>query len=132
MKIPKDTATFKFYNANPKGRKTTDCVVRSLCTALDQTYEETVRELTEFWLATGYHAGDDKCYGKYLESKGWVKNKQPRKPDNTKYTGREFVKIFKGVCFAHIGGNHTVCIKDGKVLDTWDSTEGCIGNYWTK
>lgn len=132
MKIPENTNSFTYYNANPQNKKTTDCVVRSICTALSQSYEQTVQELTSFWLNTGYDLSDVKCFGKYLDSKGWKKNKQPRKPDNTKYTGKEFVKIFKGVCVANIGGNHTVCIKNGKVLDIWDSTDGCIGNYWTQ
>lgn len=132
MKIPKNTTTFEYYNANPKGKKTCDCVVRAICTALDQSYEQTVRELTELWLQTGYHISDVKCYGKYLETKGWIKQKQPRKSDNTKYIGKEFVRIFKGTCIANIGGHHTICIKGGKVLDIWDSADGCIGNYWMK
>lgn len=40
---------------------------------------------------------------------------------------------------ANIGGHHMVCIKETgglhgshKVHDTWNSTDGCIGNYWTK
>lgn len=131
MNIPKDTETFKYYNANPKNKHTTDCVARAICTALGKPYEQTVKELMELWLKTGYDMSEAKCFGKYLELKGWIKNRQPRKSDNTKYTGKEFVKIFKGVCVANLGGNHTVCIKDGKVLDIWDSTDGCIGNYWT-
>ena len=67
-----------------------------------------------------------------MELKGWTKMRQPRKRNNTKYTGKEFCEIFKGVCVANIGGNHTVCIKNGKVYDIWDSTDGCIGNYWVK
>lgn len=132
MKKPNDTATFTFYNVNPKGKKTTDCVIRAICTALNQGYNTTAKELLEFWLKTGYDMSDVRCFGKYLESKGWQKQKQPRKENNTKFTGKEFVKCFKGTCVANIGGNHTVCIKDGKVLDIWDSTGGCIGNYWVK
>ena len=132
MKIPQNTNTFTFYNANPKGKKTTDCVVRAICTALDQTYEKTVKELTDMWLETGYDLCDVKCFGKYLEAKGWKKQKQPRKENNRKYTGEEFTRIFKGVCVANIGGGHTVCIKSGNILDIWDSSEGCIGNYWIK
>ena len=132
MKIPNDTNTYKYFNANPKNKHTTDCVTRAICAALDQTYEQTVKELSEFWLKTGYEMTDTKCFGKYLESKGWQKQKQPRKVDNTKYIGKEFVKLFNGICVANIGGNHTVCIKDSKVFDIWDSTDGCIGNYWTK
>ena len=131
MKIPESTTTFQYYNANPKNKHTTDCVVRAICTALDQPYNQTVKELSGLWIETGYEMSEPKCFGKYLESKGFVKHKQPRKPDNTKYTGKEFVKIFKDVCVANIGGGHTVCIKYGKILDIWDSSEGCIGNYWT-
>ena len=58
--------------------------------------------------------------------------KERKKSNNTKYTGKEFVKIINGTALAHIGGHHIVCIKDNKVLDTWDSTDGCIGNYWIK
>lgn len=132
MKIPNDTTTFKYYNANPKNKRTTDCVIRAICVALDQSYEQTVKELTDVWLSTGYDMSDTKCFGKYLELKGWSKQKQPRKSDNKKYTGKEFVKNFKGVCVANIGGNHVVCIKNGRVFDIWDSTDGCIGNYWTR
>lgn len=132
MKTPMNTSYFKYYNANPKNKKTTDCVVRAICTALDQSYEQTLREMIELQIKTGYDMSDVKGFGKYLESKGWIKQKQPRKSNNTKYTGWEFVRIFNGVCVANIGGNHTVCIKEGKVYDIWDSTDGCIGNYWTK
>lgn len=120
------------YYGRIEGKKTTDCVVRAICTVLDHDYKTTARELLEFWLKTGYDMSDVKCFGKYLESKGWEKQKQPRKPDNTKYTGKEFVKHFKETCVANIGGNHTVCIKNGKVMDIWDSIDGCIGNYWIK
>lgn len=127
-----DTKTFKFYNANPKGKFTCDCVARAVCTALDEPYETVLREMFEMQIKTGYEYTDVKGIDKYLNSKGWTKVKQPRKLDNTKYTGKEFCKIFKGVCVANIGGNHTVCIKNGRVHDTWDSTDGCIGNYWIK
>lgn len=132
MKKPKDTNSFKYYNANTKGKHTTDCAIRAISIALGQDYKETIKEMIDLWLETGYEYSDPKCIGKYLERKGWVKNKQPKKSDNKKYTGKEFVRIFKGICIANIGGHHMVCIKNGKVLDIWDSTDGCIGNYWTK
>lgn len=127
-----NTNTFTFYNANPKNKFTCDCVARAICTALDEPYENVLREMFEMQIKTGYEYTDVKCYGKYLESKGWVKVKQPRKDDNTKFTGKEFCELYKGTCVAHLGGNHIVCIKSGKVYDTWDSTYGCIGNYWIK
>jgi len=127
-----DTKTFKFYNANPKGKFTCDCVLRAVCTALDEPYNHILRGMIDMSIETGYEYTDAKCIDKYLQSKGWTKMRQPRKPDNTKYTGEEFCEIYKGTCVANIGGHHVVCIKNGKVHDTWNSTDGCIGNYWVK
>lgn len=129
-----DTSTFHYYNANPKNRMTTDCVIRAISTALEQDYNQTVMEMAEMQCKTGYDVGDKKLYDKYLQSKGWVKHPQPRKADNRKFTGKEFCERTRRYVnyIAHIGGNHIVAIVDGKVNDIWDSTDGCIGNYWTQ
>ena len=87
-----ETSSFHYYNANPKKRITTDCVIRAITTALEQDYNTTVMEMAAMQCETGYDDGDTKLYNKYLQSKGWVKHAQPRKADNTKYTGKEFCK----------------------------------------
>jgi hypothetical protein len=130
-----DTSTFHYFNANPKGRITGDCTFRAISIALNQDYNVTVMEMAEMMCKTGYSLNDAKGEEKYLASKGWIKHSQPRKPDGTKYTGKEWCKLKaqKNIRYiAHIGGCHTVAIIDGQVWDTWDSTDGCIGNYWTK
>lgn len=127
-----NTSTFTFYNANPKNKFTCDCVARAICTAFDEPYDKVLKEMFDMQIKTGYEYTDVKCIDKYLQSRGWIKMKQPRKNDNTKYTGKEFCKKYKITCVANIGGNHTVAIINGKVHDTWDSTDGCIGNYWVK
>lgn len=130
-----ETSTFHYYNANPKNRITGDCVFRAFALAMNQDYNKTVMEMAELMCKTGYALNDTKGECKYLESKGWVKHKQPRKPDGTKYTGKEFCKMIakKNERYvAHIGGHHMVAIVGAKVNDIWDSTDGCIGNYWTK
>ena len=141
-----DTSTFHFFNANPKGRITGDCTFRAVSTALGQSWEETVMDMARFSCKTGYSINDKKGIERYLASKGWIRMPQPKKTDNTKYTGKEFCReISSNVLYlgksviADIGGHHIVCIKemDGlhgthKVWDTWDSTDKCIGNYWVK
>ena len=129
-----DTPTFHWYNANPHNKLSDDCVVRAICTALSQSWEQTVRELTEIGIKYGYMCDDVKCYEKYLAQKGWIKHKQPKKADGTKYTGKEFCMncSTNKNYIAHIGGHHIVAIIEGQVWDIWNSTGGCIGNYWTK
>lgn len=126
-----DTSTFHYYNANPHNRITGDCWARALCTGLKIPYTQVVMEMAELQCKTGYDASV--LISKYLSSKGWIKCQQPRKVDNTKYTGKEFCKHYKlKNAIANIGRNHIVAILDGKVNDIWDSTDGCIGNYWIK
>lgn len=129
-----NTDTFTYHNANPKNKIASDCVIRAICAALDQDYVETYRELVELSIKLGYVFNETKTYEKYLASKGWKKQKQPRKSNNTKYTGEEFCQRVarNRTIVAHLGGHHIVCVKGNKVHDIWDSTGGCIGNYWVK
>lgn len=138
MKTYPERSYYHFYNANPKNKRTDDCVVRAICTATDIPYEEVAKGLFDIWMKKGYHPCSTECYDAYLKSIGWVKMKQPRKSDNTKYCGWECGKVFKNKkpIVAHLGGHHVVAVKEYgglmKVWDTWDSTDGCFGNYWIK
>lgn len=129
----KDTPYFHYHNANPKNRITTDCVIRAISTATQIPYEQVVMEMAELQCRTGYDPSENKAVDLYLTSKGWYKHKQPRKSNNTKYTGKQFCVAYPPTpIIANIGGHHTVAIKEGKVWDIWDSTDGCIGMYWTR
>lgn len=123
---------FRYYNENPKDRKTDDCVVRSIATATGQTWDETLMGLTKCALKHKYMIHCPELYGKYLEEMGWKKNKQPRKKDNKKYRVYEFVEFFKGTAVANVGTQHVACIKDGQIWDIWNSSGEIVGNYWTK
>ena len=144
-----DTDYFHFYNANPKGKMTEDCVVRAITTALKQPYEQTLRELAEKTIKTGYMLNGNKGIDAYMKSKGWVKCKQPKKSDGTKYTGQEFCRTLMhpiyseelDICkegfeinniLANIGGHHIVAIMSGQIWDTWNSANGSIGIVWVK
>lgn len=145
-KIPLDTRSFKFYNANPKDRRSGDCVLRAISTATDKSWDEVLDDLVKYAHKHKEMPDDPKCYSKYLEDLGFTKMKQPRKSDNTKYTGVDFCTYLSTNythgerIVAHIGGHHIVAIVptyegDGindryKILDIWNSTAGCIGNYW--
>lgn len=131
-----DTDTFHFFNANPKGRYTTDCVIRAISTAAKIQYNTVCREMAELQCSTGYDMSSPEAIDRYMRSLGWEKHKQPRKANGKKYTGKEFCKEIaqqEGLNYivANLGGHHTVAIVAGRVWDTWDSTDGCIGNYWT-
>lgn len=130
----KDTPYFAYCNMNPKNRFTGDCVIRALSVFLEKDYYTVYEELYRTSLKTGYMANDKKNYEKYLKELGIEKQPQPRKRDNTKYTGKEFIREIaedNKRYFAKIGGHHVIAIKGRKIIDTWDASEKTIGNYWT-
>ena len=134
-----ETEWFHLFNANPKKRVTGDCTFRAICTALEKPWETVVMEMAEVSCRTGYAINDKKGIERYLKEQGWIKMPQPKKANGTKYTGKQFCKNINRFglgktlrVIANIGGHHIVAIVDGKVWDTWDSTDGCVGNYWIK
>lgn len=146
-KLPKETNYFTYYDANPKHKKTGDCVIRALATAMRKSWDEVLTELYNYAMKYKQMLNDDVLYKKYLKDNGWIMLKQPRKHDNTKYTGVEFCEELQNGCsfrydnicvnesdniIAHIGGHHIVAIINGKITDTWNSSAGCIGNIWVK
>lgn len=139
----RNTKYYNYFNANPKDRLGGDCVIRAISSALNQSWETTVRELTELGISLGYVLNDKHCFEKYLKVKGWTKMKQPRKRNNTKYTGEEFCRCIQnntsanGITLsnnilANIGGHHITAIKSGVINDIWNCSQKTIGNYWVK
>ena len=125
------TDTFRYHNANIKGRVTTDCVIRAICTALNQTWENTLMEMVELSIKTGYMLDDKKTIELYLASKGYAKQRQLKHLNGKKYTGKEFCKEYnEGTYLIMIGGHHISVVIEGRVHDIWDCTDNCVGNYW--
>ena len=145
-----ETQQFVFQNVNPRGKFTADCVIRAIAGATGLDYDLVLMMATVVQIETGYAMNTNEGINALMKKLGWEKQKQPRKDDNTKYTGKEWCDYLSindkhaliGPIVANIGGSHTVCIKptnhgDGyncryKVHDTWNSTRGCIGMFWVK
>ena len=140
-----ETATFHYHNENPKNRITGDCAYRAIARATGKPYNEVVMDCAKVHCDTGYEPTEGKGLEELMKRYGWEKHSQPRKTNGTKFTGKEFCEQlqehlrYKAISqrrykriLANIGGHHMVAIIDGKVNDIWNSTGGCIGNYWTK
>lgn len=136
-----ETSTFHYHNQNPKNRITGDCVVRAISLACEKPYNEVVMDLARIQCETGYDATVNQGINILLKKYGWTKMKQPRKIDNTKYSGKEFCEWLNkndkcnSSIISNIGTHHIVCLKKTdkwKIWDIWNSTNGCVGNYWTK
>lgn len=133
------------YNANPKGWKTGDCVIRAICTATEQSWDKVYEDLT----ALGFkkkRMPNDKCvYEEYLKKLGWTKHSQPREEDSMsmykKFTIYELIKKLNMLMFTYkyiiitVANHMTVLKYDGSkydIVDLWDCGEKTVGNYWVK
>jgi hypothetical protein len=121
---------YHYYNCNPFKRITDDCVVRAISAATGDSWEDTIRELTEYSITTGYFLNTPECYDKYLKDVGYVKQKQPKHADGTKVRFSEFVQKFGGHAVCHCGAHHVTYVADNSTWDIWDVSNEIVGSFW--
>lgn len=122
---------FNKYNANPKGRKTGDCVIRAISRATGKHYNDVVMDLAQMQIQTGYDDASKECYDKYLKEQGWIKHKQPRYEDGTKYLVGDIYRLTQPYQRVIITMAGHMTVKDGEIQDTWDCRRKTISNYYT-
>lgn len=122
--------TYHYYNCNPHHKSTDDCVIRAICSSTGESWEETIRKLTQYAIQTGYFINTPECYGDYLRDLGYVKQKQPVHSDGTKVRFEEFVQKFNGHAIAHCGKQHITYVADNAAWDIWDVSDEIVGNYF--
>lgn len=130
-----NTEFYQYENVNPKNKFGGDCVVRAVARALGQSWETTVREMTELGIKMGFVLNDKHVYDKYLVSKGFVKCKEPRDVCNRKLDVKDWIimeQIARGKIVANVGSHHVTCIIDGVVHDIWNCSKDTMHVYWFK
>lgn len=136
-----ETNCFHYYNANPKQKVTSDCVVRAIATATQKEYSEVLRDLVAVQLVSGYDISDKQNFRKLLITYGWKKHQRPRNSQNQKMRGAEFCSEIQNGNFRHyrkkaiiaeIGKRYIAAIIDGKIFDIWDYSQREVGEFWTK
>ena len=133
----KNTNYYEYENLNPKGKLVGDCVVRAIAKVCNQSWEVTIREMTELGIKHGMVLNDKKLYPLYLKSKGFAQMKEPRKIDNTKMSIKEWLDS-NGYLWhnckivVNVGSHHLSCIIDEKIHDTWDCSNCTMHKWWVK
>lgn len=123
-------------NVNPKGRKTGDCSTRALVGTLGICYEDVLQLQMKWSLLDFYDPTSKQTIERVLKQFGYVKMKQPKKADGTKYMVKELDQILtkqqmqEGVLVTV--ANHHTCITEGHIQDIWNCGSKCVGNYYVK
>lgn len=112
---------YSYYNANPYKIRVGDCVIRAISKALNQPWEDTYIDLT----IQGYLMGDllssNAVWGAYLKSKGFTRDIVSNDCPEC-YTIEDFCNEHPKGTYIIGTGTHAVCIEDGCVFDTWNSS----------
>lgn len=124
---------FELKNVNPKNKKTTDCVIRALTTATGKSYYDVYEELYRLSIKTGWFMNEARLENKFLEQNGFVKMKQPRKSNNTKYLIGELDKLVdKNDIVIASCNKHLTVVKNYTLYDLWDCRYKTINSYYVK
>lgn len=119
------------YNRNTDGNLTTDCTVRAIAEATDQTWERTYIDLCVLGYSFRDMPNADKVWSSYLRGKGFRRYAIPNTcPDC--YTVRDFCADHPtGTGVLAVGG-HVIAVRDGDYIDTWDSGDEVPMYYYMK
>lgn len=120
---------YEYYNPNPTGKNVGDCTVRALTKALRQDWEQTYLGLAIYGFMMRDMPSANAVWGSYLKSKGYARKIIPDTfPDS--YTLSDFAEEnSEGVFIVALSG-HVVCVKDGIIYDSWDSSGEVPLYYW--
>lgn len=110
------------YNPNPQKRETGDCVIRAICKALDMEWEQVYMDLTLKGLQLSAWGDTNIVWEAYLKDKGFLRQVIPNYCPEC-YSIEDFANDHPKGVFLVATGSHVVCVKDGDIYDTWDSSK---------
>lgn len=119
---------FKYFNPNPSGKETGDCVVRAVAKALWISWENAFDLLSSEARKLFVMADSNEAYRSLLYSEPFCFKRIG--VSNAKGSKRPTVKSF---CKSHPQGtyilelaNHLVTVEDGDYYDIWDCGDKCL------
>ena len=114
---------FEFYNANPLNAYEEDCVIRALSCATNKSWDEVYNELSDLAQYNGTMMDNRQFVRWYLDSKY-------QRIDNPPYKVIDVAKTFaQRVVLCTVAG-HIICVKRGKILDTFDPSQRLVEDVW--
>lgn len=121
---------FNEVNVNPLNRRTGDCVIRAISTALNQDWHITYWGLCLQGAMLCDMPSGNGVWASYLKDKGYKRYAIPNDCDC--YTVEDFCKDNPEGTFILGTGTHALCVKDGKYFDIWNSGNEIPEYYFKK
>lgn len=120
-----------YRNNNPMKKRTGDCVINAISTALDKTWEDVFMGLAQVGLLIYETMESNATWDLYLRNHGFTRHAIPDTcPDC--YTAFDFCKDHPFGTYVLGTGNHAIAVVDGCVFDTWNSLNEIVIVYYKK
>lgn len=141
---PPDHEAFHYLQKNPKER-IGDCVIRAFAAVLDISWDEAMDRIASASGNENTTVNTASVYHQLLKKEGFSR-RSPMQVNRKKLTGKVFCRELDKVLlngervFAYVGRNHVAAVlpfvENGttryKIVDSWDSSDRLIGDYWIK
>lgn len=120
-----------YYNPNPVGRTVGDCAVRAVSAALEVPWEKAYAMMTANGFSMGDMPSSNSVWGATLRQHGFRRfNLGDACPDC--YTFEDFARENPVGVFVLGTGTHVATIRNGSLMDAWDSSREPVEFVWYK
>lgn len=119
------------YNPNPAGRAVGDCSVRAVAAALGVDWETAYAMTANNGFLMGDMPSSNAVWGSVLRKHGFRRYAVPNTCPEC-YTLEEFAEDHPEGVYVVGTGNHVATIRDGWIMDSWDSSREIAQFYWKK
>ena len=122
---------YKYYNPNPKNKKTSDCVIRAICRISGMDWESAYLALSTVVLSEYEMPSSNYIWETYLKSLGYRKTLLPNTCPEC-YRVRDFAADNPRGFFVACTGSHVVAVVDGTYYDAWDSGDEVVSYFFSQ
>lgn len=122
----------KYFNPNPSKRETGDCVVRALCKATGDSWDDMYKKLCDIGFELKVMPNNDLAWKEYLKTHNFIEHKVSNKKGSKRPTVYSFAQEHKKGTYILRVANHIVTCSDGYYYDVWDSGKKSVYGFWEK
>ena len=122
---------WQYFNPNPIDARVGDCSVRAIAAALNIPWETAYSKLAMNGFLMGDMPSSDIVWGAVLRENGFTRHMIPDTcPDC--YTVEDFAADHPQGVYVVKSDGHVATIKNGVLLDSWDSKSKVPFYFWTR
>lgn len=118
---------YKYYNANPLGRKVNDCTVRAISLALSTTWDEAYDYLSHYAKEQAIMMDEVEYIDQFLEERF---EKLCGCKNMVKVTIEQFVDAYPSGTFLITMNGHITCCIDGCIYDTFNPKDRFVWSVY--